>query len=70
LRNIEVVAEKGPGAWGLAEYRVAVEELLSLGTVKTKLRTIPASEEEMLAVWMRMWENAYFSSSESTQRLA
>jgi predicted SAM-dependent methyltransferase len=66
LRNIEVIARKGTAELALADYRLAARDLLSLSTVKTridnKLREIPSSEAEMLAVWMGMWEQTYLRS--------
>jgi predicted SAM-dependent methyltransferase len=69
LRSIEVLAVKDAAEFSLGEYRIVVEELLALSTVKTKsdqdnARAIPASEREMLRVWMVMWESAYLRDAD------
>ena len=64
LRNVEVVARKGPEAFDADAYRKAVTQLLSLSTVKSRRfyrdsTPVTGSEADMLAVWLNLWEQAY-----------
>jgi predicted SAM-dependent methyltransferase len=64
LRNVEVIADKGSVVFDVGDYRTTVRQLLSLSTIKNpsgvqQPARMPASEEEILTVWMGMWEKAY-----------
>lgn len=64
LRNVEVFAKKSPDIYHADNYRKSVRELLKFSAVTLPsrpgaARETPASEEEMLEVWMSMWEAAY-----------
>lgn len=64
LRNIEVKARKGPAELDAAAYETAATQLLGLSTVKSQRfyaesAPITGSEADMLAVWVKMWRQAY-----------
>jgi hypothetical protein len=66
LRNVEVIARKGTAAFRIGDYRAAAAELLRLSTIKSRVGNrssgLSTSEDEMLAVWMSMWERTYLGS--------
>jgi hypothetical protein len=68
LRNVEIFAEKGTQRYEVEDYRLAARDLLALSTVKSQSGSsrsmiISASEEELLKVWMEIWEKTYLAKA-------
>ena len=72
-RNIETLATRGDKKFTLQEYRKIVKDLLAKSLVTHRSRwafnMVADSEQAMLEVWMREWEQAYTNVPESADRL-
>jgi predicted SAM-dependent methyltransferase len=74
LRNIEVCAERGNETFTPDDYRTIARDILSRSLITSisskSLRAVGESEQAMLEVWMREWEQTYTGQSPFTMSKA